>query len=121
MNLIGGDDDFGDFVAPQSESSKKNDDDFGDFMSSDNTAPSSSTFVTPPSTDSVDIWKNLSDLYSQSNPTLSTEPDNKYAALENMSSLPQPQPQLNIFSGMTMQQPSNFPTQFQQTQPPYPK
>ena len=113
-DLIGGDG-FGDFVQPTQAPVKK-DDDFGDFISSDVTATSASPFETPAPASALS--NNLSNLYNQSQPQPQvSEPDNKYAALENMmggGAFHQPQPQSNMFSGMTVNPSPGFPSQFQQ-------
>lgn len=121
-DLIGGSNDFGDFVTP-SEDKAKQQDDFGDFISSGDTASGSSAFVTPPSAPvsnafgaptapTNDFANNLSSLYSQSQPKTS-EPENKYAALENLGT-GFGQPQSNMFTGMNVGQSSGFGDQFQQ-------
>lgn len=121
-DLIGGSDDFGDFVTP-SEGNVKKDDDFGDFISSGDTASGSAAFVTPPSASvpnafgappapTNDLTNNLSNLYNQSQPKAS-EPENKYAALENLGT-GFGQPQQNMFTGMSVSQSNGFGDQFQQ-------
>jgi len=120
-DLIGGSNDFGDFVTP-TEDKAKHQDDFGDFISSGDTASGSSAFITPPSASASnafgaptnDLTNNLSNLYSQSQPKTS-ESENKYAALENLGT-GFGQPQSNMFTGMSVGQPSGFGDQFQ---PPF--
>ena len=100
--------DFGDFVSPE-----KKDDDFGDFAD-----PTASTgidmnlFQTAPAaqpafetSNNSNLINNLSNLYSQSQPT--SDPDNKYAALESLGGpaypqQPMPQQNNNAFFGMNM-------------------
>jgi hypothetical protein len=119
-NLIGDDDnDFGDFVS--SENNKK-EDDFGDFISStDNNAAHSNVFNSAPQSNASNndhIINNLSNLYSQAPPQ--SDPNNKYAALENITQQ-QPyniqQPPSDIFFGMSMSTGGgNYNQGFQQPQ-----
>lgn len=105
-DLIGGNDnEFGDFVMP--ESSKK-EDDFGDFISSENTAVNSIAFGTSGG-ENGNLVNNLSNLYSQTNQN--SDPDNKYAALENIGTgYNQPQPQM--YNNMGGNPINSFPDPF---------
>lgn len=108
-DLIGGskNDDFGDFVTPENK-----DDGFGDFIdpganqmhhsNSCNSVPHATSNQSS-SNGHKDLLNNLGNLYNQNTNTQSqNDPNNKYAALENMgNSFPQQQPQ-NMFLGMNM-------------------
>mmetsp|Transcript_16857 Transcript_16857/g.18802 ORF Transcript_16857/g.18802 Transcript_16857/m.18802 type:complete len:372 (+) Transcript_16857:270-1385(+) len=111
-DLIGGDDDFGEFVTPDNG---QKDNDFGDFISSDNTAPGSVSFNTPPQPQDSNLINNLSDLYNQ-NPKQPEISDNKYAALENLAHQ-FPQPQANLFTGMNVNAPPAYTDPFKAQNP----
>lgn len=118
-NLIGNDDnDFGEFVVP--ENNKKDDDDFGDFISSaNNTTSHSAVFNSAPQVNNNNLLNNLSSLYNQAPPQ--SDPNNKYAALENIN---QPymvqQPANDIFFGMNLNAGgAGYNQGFQQPQPTF--
>ena len=115
-DLIGADDGFGEFQAPENK-----DDDFGDFVSSDNNATHSSFGSVPPQpqNNNSHLLNNLSNLYGQNQSTHSDDQNNKYAALENLGQqFPQQQQPQNMFQGMNVGGGDAFSSGFQQQQQP---